>query len=116
MEVLLEIHLVVAFLAALCAVVFSWNALGRRVVTAVVTLQFIIGLVLAGTLGSTLATLGAAIWIHLAVGIVVLGLYGMAMGAAKRPGGSNRALLFSIAGMLLIFFNVYLGWHMAGKV
>ena len=115
MKVLLEIHWVVAFLAALCAVIFSWNAMGRRVVTAVVTLQFIVGLILAGTLGPSLTTLGSTIWIHLVIGLVILGLYGMAMGASKRPGGAGRALAFSIAGMVLIFINIYLGLHMAGQ-
>jgi hypothetical protein len=116
MEVLLEIHLVVAFLAALCALIFSWNAMGRRVVTAVVTLQFLIGLVIAGMLGPRLASLGSPVWIHLLVALVVLGLYGMAMGASKRPGGSGRARASSLVGMLLVFYNIYLGMHMAGKV
>lgn len=116
MDVILEIHLVLAFLAALCAVVFSWNTMGRRVVTAVVTLQFIMGLAVAGVMGASHMTLPPQVWLHLLVALAVLGLYGAAMGAGKRPGGNTRALILSLAGLVLLFVNIWLGWHMAGRV
>jgi hypothetical protein len=116
MDVILEIHLVLAFLAALCAVVFSWNALGRRVVGAVVGLQFLVGLVAAGVMGASHMTLPPQVWLHLVIAILVLAAYGMASGASRRAGGANRALLLSIVGLVLLFLNIWIGLHMAGKV
>jgi uncharacterized membrane protein YcaP (DUF421 family) len=116
MEIILEIHLVLAFLAALCALVFSWNVMGRRVVNAVVALQFVMGLVVAGAFGASHQPLPPLLWLHLAIGLVVLGAYGMAMRSGKRADGSSLALAYSVAGLVLLFLNIYLGWHMAGRV
>ena len=114
MNVILEIHLVLAFLAALCAVVFSWNASGRRVVNAVVALQFIMGLVVAGVMGANHMMLPPSLWLHSLVALAVLAAYGLAMGAGKRAGGARRAMIFSIVGLVLILLNIYLGMHMVG--
>lgn len=116
MDVILEIHLVVAFLAALCAVVFSWNARGRRVVNAVVALQFIVGLIAAGVMGANHQPLPGRIWLHLVVALLALGAYGAAMGAGRRAGGASRAMVFSIVGLVLVFANIWLGIRMAGPV
>ncbi|MDE2481127.1 MAG: hypothetical protein KGN02_02925 [bacterium] len=110
MEALIEIHLVVAFLLALCALVFSWNTMGRRVVNAVAVLQFVVGLAIAGMLGKAAPS---QVWVHLIVALLILGAYGMAMAAGKREGGSSRALIFSIVGFILVFANIWLGWAMA---
>lgn len=116
MDVILEIHLVVAFLAALCAIVFSWNTRGRRVVNAVVALQFIVGLVAAGIMGANHEALPGQIWLHLVVALLALGAYGAAIGAGRRAGGASRAMVFSILGLVLVFANIWLGIHMAGRV
>ena len=113
MEAVLEIHLVIAFLLALCAIIFSWNVMGRRVVNAVAALQFVVGLVAAGMLGKNAPP---AVWVHLLVALVILTSYGMAMRAGKRAGGATQALFFSIVGFVLVFVNIWLGWHMAGRV
>lgn len=113
MEAVLEIHLVIAFLLALCAIIFSWNAMGRRVVNAVAALQFIVGLVAAGMLGKNAPP---TVWVHLLIALLILGAYGAAMSAGKRAGGSTRALVFSLVGFVLVFVNIWLGWHMAGRV
>lgn len=116
MSVIIEIHLVLAFLAALCAVVFSWTALGRRVVNAVVALQFIMGLIVAGTLGANHVPLPPQVWLHLVIALVVLACYGMAIGASRRAGGATRALVFSIAGLVLLLLNIWIGLQVAGRV
>jgi hypothetical protein len=114
MDVILEIHLVLAFLAALCGIVFSWNALGRRVVSAVVGLQFLMGLVVAGAMGANHIPLPPEVWVHLVIALLVLGAYGMAAGASRRAGGANRALVLSIVGLVLLFLNIWIGLRMAG--
>lgn len=116
MRIVLEIHLVVAFLLALCAIIFSWNVQGRRVVNAVAALQFIVGLVVAGIMGSSHIAMPPQVWLHILTALLILACYGVAMRFGKRAGGSGTAMAFSIAGLLLVLFNIYLGWTMAGGV
>jgi len=115
MGVILEIHVVVAFLVVLCAVVFSWTDLGRRVVNAVAALQFVLGLILAGIMGDHVA-LPPLVWAHLLCALLVLAAYGLAMRFGKRAGGARASLVFSVVGLILVFVTLYLGLHMAAKV
>jgi hypothetical protein len=92
MSVVLEIHLVLAFLVALCAVVFSWTPNGRRVVNAVVALQFVVGLVVAAVMGARHMTIPPAVWLHLLIALGVLACYGMAVRAGKRAGGRDACV------------------------
>lgn len=116
MSVVVEIHLVLAFLSGLCALIFSWTPNGRRVVNAVVGLQFIMGLVVAGTLAANHEALPPTVWLHLLVAIVIMACYGMAMRLGKRAGGARPALVLSIVGLLLILANIWLGARVAGMV
>ncbi|MBV8116405.1 MAG: hypothetical protein JOZ01_00425, partial [Candidatus Eremiobacteraeota bacterium] len=100
----------------LCAIIFSWNAQGRRVVNAVAALQFIVGLVAAGMLGSSHVPLPPQIWLHIIAALLILACYGLAMRFGKRAGGSGAAMAFSVAGLLLVLYNIYVGWTMAGGV
>ncbi|HVA27155.1 MAG TPA: hypothetical protein VNF68_03195 [Candidatus Baltobacteraceae bacterium] len=116
MSTLLEIHEVVAFLAALCAIIFSWNARGRRVVSAVVALQFVLGLAIAAVMGAQHLAMPALLWLHLLIGIAVLAAYGLAMRFGKQAGGASTTLALSVAGLVLILVNIYLGLQMAGML
>jgi hypothetical protein len=109
----LTIHLVLAFLAALCAVVFSWTSNGRRVVNAVVALQFLVGLVLVAVMGASHEAISPQVWLHLLVALAALAAYGMAMRFGRRAGGARVALLFSVVGIVLIVLNIVLGWRIA---
>ena len=116
MNVVLEIHLVVAFLLALCAIIFSWNVPGRRVVNAVAALQFLVGLVVAGMFGASHTPLPSGAIVHIVAALLILACYGLAMRFGKRAGGSGTAMAFSVAGLILVLYNIYLGLHMAGGV
>ncbi len=116
MSVVLEVHLVVAFLLALCAIIFSWNAQGRRVVNAVAALQFVTGLIVAGILGASRVPLPPRVWFHIVAAVLILACYGVSLRFSKRAGGNGTAMAFSIAGLLLVLYNVYVGWSMAGGV
>jgi hypothetical protein len=111
--VVLEIHLVLAFLAALCAIIFSWTPNGRRVVNAVVALQFVVGLVLLAVMGASHLTIPPEVWLHLLVALAILACYGLAIRFGKRAGGARPALLLSLAGIVLIFINIVIGWRIA---
>ena len=116
MSIVVEIHLVLAFLSALCALIFSWTPNGRRVVNAVVALQFLMGLVVAGVMGANHQPLPPLVWVHLVVAMAILACYGAAMRAGKRAGGARPALWLSITGLVLIIVNIWLGAHVAGMV
>ncbi|HTZ55562.1 MAG TPA: hypothetical protein VMB20_10910 [Candidatus Acidoferrum sp.] len=116
MHVVVEIHLVLAFLSALCALIFSWTPNGRRVVNAVVALQFLMGLVVAGVLGANHEPLPPTVWLHLLIAMAILACYGVAMRLGKRAGGARPALLLSICGLVLILVNIWLGVRVAGMV
>lgn len=112
MRALIDIHFGLAFLALLCAIVFSWNATGRRVVNVVLGLQVLVGLVLAGTFGMQHIPLpGGAVW-HIAGAVVALALYGAASGVGRRPGGGNAAVMLAVLGFIVIVVTIYLGMHM----
>jgi hypothetical protein len=116
MSVVLEVHLVLAFLAGLCALIFSWTANGRRVVNAVVALQFLVGLALAALLGAKHVALPPAVWLHLLVALAALAAYGLAIRAGRRAGGASQALILSIIGLVLIVLNITMGLHLATLV
>jgi hypothetical protein len=104
-----DVHFVLGFLVALTALVFSWNALGRRVVNAVLGLQVLAGLALVGVHVATHEPIPQGSYLHIGGALVALILYGLAARAGKRPEGGRVALLLSIAGLLCIAATLYLG-------
>jgi hypothetical protein len=110
MPVIVEIHLVLAFLSALCGVIFSWTPNGRRVVNAVVALQFVVGLVVAGVMAATHVPLPSLVWLHLLVAIAIMACYGMAIRTGKRAGGLRPSMYLALLGLVLIIVNIALGW------
>lgn len=116
MDWLLEIHLVFAFLVLLCALVFSWSSLGRRVMNVVLGIQILIGLAAVGMLGPGVRAIAPAIWWHLGVTIAALIVYVVARRLGDRPGGKLTGMLLGGLGLALVIFGLYLGLHMAGRV
>lgn len=114
--IILEIHLVVAFFVALCAVIFSWNSMGRRVMNAVTGLQFLVGLITAGILGANHIPMQPAIGAHAASALLAMVCYIFARREGDRAGGSRRAMVLSVLGVVFVFISIYLGLHMAGKM
>ncbi|HEY5426814.1 MAG TPA: hypothetical protein VIJ77_09705 [Candidatus Tumulicola sp.] len=112
MAAALDIHFVLAYLVALCALVFSWNALGRRVVNVVLGLQVLAGLAVAGMLGANHVSLPKGAAFHIAAAIVALICYGLAARFGKSPRGGRTALALSILGLLSIAAALYLGVRM----
>ncbi len=116
MDVMLTIHFALAWLVAICAVFFSWNALGRRVMNAVLGLQVLAGLIVAGLLGASHAPMPPLLIGHVLLGFAALIAYAVARRLGDRPGGAGRALIASIVGLLCIASAIYLGLHMTGQV
>jgi hypothetical protein len=109
MTLLKDAHFIIAFLVALCALVFSWNSMGRRVMNAVTGLQFLVGLILAGVLGAQHIPLSPLTMVHLlcALGLVII--YVLAKRLGDRPGGERIGLILGALGVILVFVTIALG-------
>jgi len=116
MTFVLEAHLVLAFLVVFCAVVFSWNSMGRRVMSVVVGLQFLLGLVAAGMMGAAHETLSPVIFAHILCALGALIAYPLARRLGDRPGGGPTGMALGALGFVLVLVGFYLGLHMAGRV
>jgi hypothetical protein len=114
-SIVATIHFVLAFLVLLCALVFSWNSRGRRVINAVLGLQVLCGLIYAVPLVMQ-GALSSAIWLHVAGSLAALVAYGFARRLGDRPGGASAGLALSIAGLLCVCATIYLGFHLAGQI
>ncbi|HTX59538.1 MAG TPA: hypothetical protein VMH02_07630 [Verrucomicrobiae bacterium] len=114
MEVTREIHFVVGFLVGLCALFFSWNSRGRRVMNVLLGIQVLIGLALAGSFGMSHVPLPPGIWGHVAFGLAGLVAYAFARRIGDRPGGGRAGLALSLIGLLCVAATLYVGWHAAG--
>lgn len=118
MSILATVHFVLAFLVLLCALVFSWNSRGRRVMNAVLGLQVLVGIVYAvpffmqGALGPGVPM----IWGHVGGALAALVAYALARRLGDRPGGAGTGLALSVAGLLCICATIYLGFHLAGQI
>ncbi|MGZ3497514.1 MAG: hypothetical protein ACXWNK_13810 [Vulcanimicrobiaceae bacterium] len=111
MNIVLEIHLVVAFLVLLLALFIGWVQNGRRVMVAVLGLQVLIGLIAAGMLGASHVALPPAVWSHILGGLLAMFAYIFARRIADR-GKGGIALALSAVGLLLILSTILLGLHL----
>lgn len=116
MGIVQEIHLGVAYLVVLGAIVFSWNSMGRRVMVALTGLQVGVGIVLAGIAGASHVALPPIVGLHIVLALLAMGAYIVARRMGDRPNGSAAALGASLLGIVLIVATIYLGFHMAGRV
>ncbi|MBV8489323.1 MAG: hypothetical protein JO199_02245 [Candidatus Eremiobacteraeota bacterium] len=107
-----DMHFLAGFLVALCAIVFSWNALGRRVINAVLGLQILIGLVALSMHLSGHEPVVPALGWHVAGALAAALCYGAASAVGRRAGGGGVSLGFSIVGLVLVLATMTLGMRM----
>jgi hypothetical protein len=109
MNVVLEIHYAVAFLVVLCAVIFSWSSMGRRVMNGVVGLQLLVGLVAAAVMGARHVGMPPGIWLHILLALGALVAYIFARRIGDRAGGATTGLVLSVAGLICVLAAFALG-------
>jgi hypothetical protein len=114
-SIVATIHFVLAFLVLLCAIVFSWNSRGRRVINAVLGIQVLCGFVYAVPL-VVQGALPPMVWTHVGGSLAALLAFGFARRLGDRPGGASTGLALSIAGLLCVCATIYLGFHVAGQI
>jgi hypothetical protein len=107
-----DVHFLLGFLVALCALVFSWNALGRRVINAVLGLQVLAGLLVLGIHLSRHEPFAPGLGWHIASALAAVACYGVASAFGRRAGGARPSLALSIVGLLLVMVAVTFGMRM----
>ena len=90
--------------------------MGRRVMNAVVGLQVLVGLIVAGLMGAALGPQMASVGLHLLCGAGALVAYIFARRLGDRPGGARTGMMLGALGLVFILIGFYLGLHMVGKV
>ena len=103
-----DFHFVLAFLVALCAVVFSWSALGRRVVNAVLAVQILVGAAIIVVAWVQHQALPRLTVVHVAGALATAAMYGFAIRADRRNGGRG-ALVFALLGWVLAGATIFVG-------
>ena len=110
------IHLSLAFLIILCAVVLGWIQLGQRLMTALIGLQVLVGVIYATVLGGALKTIGGHIGEHILGALLAMTAYI----AARRFGANTTSRIVPIVlaaiGLLLVLLTAYLGLKMYGRI
>ncbi|MDQ2681589.1 MAG: hypothetical protein M3Y21_11335 [Candidatus Eremiobacteraeota bacterium] len=107
---ILEIHYGIAFLVVLCAAVFSWSQMGRRVMAVVLGIQILIGIIAAGLI----RPLPPVIFIHILGALLALAAYMIARRLTQRSGNGAVPLTLSVIGLVLVMLTAYLGMHAVG--
>ena len=108
-QYILDAHFIVAALVILCALVFSWNTMGRRVMVAVTGLQFLVGIVVAGVFHPA----GSVIWLHVSGALAAMIAYIFARRIGEQPGKGGLALALSLLGLVLALGTFSLGITLA---
>jgi hypothetical protein len=114
MEFAVELHFVVAFLVAICALAFSWNSRGRRVMNVVLGVQTLLGIVVAGLHVVSHEPLPPSVWWHVGAALVALAAYGTARRLGDRPNGAAAATALSLLGIVAVAASMVLGVRVAG--
>jgi uncharacterized protein YacL len=115
LSIVLEIHLVIAYLVLLLAIFVGWVPMGRRVMVGIIGLQVVVGLIVAGMWGASHRPLPPEIIAHILGAIAAMLAYVFARRFGDR-GNKNAALILSAVGLLVIVGTIWLGFHMAGRV
>jgi hypothetical protein len=110
------VHLSLAFLIILCAVVLGWIQLGQRLMTALIGLQVLVGITYAAVLGSALKTVGGHIVEHVLGALLAMGAYIVARRLGANSTSRTVPIVLAAIGLLLVILTAYLGLKMYGRV
>lgn len=83
--------------------------------SAVVGLQILIGVVLAGLMGAALRGVGSTLILHIVLALFAAGAYGMSL-PIRRKRGPVAGTVLGALGLIFAIGALALGWHMAGRI
>jgi CDP-diglyceride synthetase len=111
MSIALEVHLGFAFFVFLCALFVGWVQTGRRVMSAVIGIQVLIGLVVAAWAGSAHIPLPGSLWIHIVGALAAMFAYIIGRRMFDRaPQRPWPAIGMSLLGFILVILTIAYGW------
>ena len=110
------IHWSFAVLVLLCAFALGWNQLGRRVMLALVGIQFLLGLVYLGMIGAGAAALGGRLWMHILGWLLATIAYALGSRAGRSSQSKVVPALFSFIGLVLLLTTAWVGLAMHGRL
>lgn len=110
------IHWAFAFLIILFALLLGWMQLGRRVMLALVGIQFLIGIAYLGMLGAGAAALGSRLWLHVIGWLLATAAYAIGSRIGRTSASKVVPILLSAIGLILLVVTAYLGLVMHGRI
>ncbi|HUY11320.1 MAG TPA: hypothetical protein VMV73_03565 [Candidatus Dormibacteraeota bacterium] len=108
-QTMLDAHFIVAWLVIICALVFSWTTLGRRVMVAVTGLQILVGLIVAAVLHPP----NPLIALHILGAVAAMVAYIFARRTGEKPEQRVLSIVLSAVGVLLVAATFSVGLTIA---
>jgi hypothetical protein len=113
MSIALEVHWGFAFFVVLAALFVGWVQMGRRVMSAIIGIQILIGVIVAAWAGIAHFPMHAALWLHVVAALVAMFAYIAGRRLFDRaPQNALPAVAMSLLGFLLLLVTAWLGLRM----
>lgn len=114
MRTVLEAHLGFAFFVFLMGLLIGWVQLGRRVVVAVIGIQILLGIIVAGLAGAHHLALPGSLWVHIVGALLAMFFYIIARRVVERAPEDYRLIGWglSLIGLIFIVFTIWYGVSM----
>lgn len=114
MSIAIEVHLGFAFFVVLTALFVGWVQMGRRVMSAIIGIQILIGAVVAVWAGVTHYPLRGSLLVHIIGALLAMFAYiGGRRIFDRAPQKAVPAVALSLVGFLLVLATVWLGFRLA---
>jgi hypothetical protein len=113
MGIALEVHLGFAFFVFLAALFVGWVQMGRRVMSAIIGIQILIGAVVAAWAGISHVPLPGTLWVHIAGALIAMFAYIVGRRIFDRsPGYAAPAVAMSLLGFIFIILTIAYGFSL----
>src|SRR5690242_7477378 len=114
MSIALEVHLGFAFFVVLTGLFVGWVQMGRRVMSAIIGIQILIGVIVAAWAGMAHFPLRATIWVHIAAALLAMFAYIAGRRLFDRaPQKPLPAVAMSLIGFIFLLVTAWLGLRLA---
>jgi hypothetical protein len=113
MSIALEVHLGFAFFVVLTGLFVGWVQMGRRVMSAIIGIQILIGVIVAAWAGAAHYPLRSMIWLHIVAALIAMFAYIAGRRIFDRaPQNALPAVAMSLLGFLLLLVTAWLGFRL----
>lgn len=114
MSIALEVHLGFAFFVVLTGLFVGWVQMGRRVMSAIIGIQILIGVAVAAWAGIVHFPLHDTLWVHIVGALLAMFAYIVGRRLFDRaPQNALPAIGMSLLGFVLLLVTAWLGFRLA---